>query len=384
MRLPLNFKTLPSAAHLFLFLTFILQQLTTGMKMILKLLLTCLLCFFSIGLLYALFVIIYPWITEYNPDEVAALSETAIPEEKLPSGQEYSILSWNIGYAGLGREMDFFYEGGKMVRPDRVKNEEYLNGILHFFKSYDTLDFIFLQEVDFRSSRSYKINQYSALGNRLNAYRSDAAINYKSAFVPSPILNPMGKVEAGQATFSRFSPTRAFRQATPGAYSWPMRLYMLKRCFLVSRFSLDNGRELVLFNIHNSAFDDASSLREQELELLKTMITEEYEKGNYVVVGGDWNQNPPGWNPFPGSKYITKAVWPIEETYLGAGWSWAFDPSLPTNRDVDQPFSAGKTPCSLLDFFVVSPNIRVNSLHTIDLEFRDSDHLPVLMTFQLL
>jgi endonuclease/exonuclease/phosphatase family metal-dependent hydrolase len=353
------------------------------MKKILKVLLVCLLCFLSIGILYGLYAIIVPWITEYNPEENTVILESG-PMNLLPADRDYSILSWNIGYAGLGGEMDFFYEGGRMTRPEEQQSQKYLAGITAFLEMNDSIDFMFIQEVDFRSKRSYRVDQYMAIQGTLAEYHGVSATNYKSAFVPSPALAPMGKVHAGLATFGRHSAANATRVSTPGSYAWPMRLFMLKRCFLVSRYRVGDGRFLVLFNIHNSAFDDAADLRDQELQLLRKLAMEEYEKGNYVVIGGDWNQNPPGWEPRTAVKYQVKNLWPIDKQYFPAQWTWAFDPGLPTNREVSTPFDPEGTNCTLLDFFLVSPNVKVESVKTIDLEFKYSDHLPVVMRFRLM
>jgi endonuclease/exonuclease/phosphatase family metal-dependent hydrolase len=279
--------------------------------------------------------------------------------------------------------MDFFYEGGRMVRPDREQNRGYLEGILDFLGKKESTDFMIIQEIDFRSKRSYGTDQFEAVQAKLDGHHGDYAINYKSAFVPSPFREPMGRVKAGQATFSRHIPASASRIATPGAYAWPVRLFMLKRCFLVSRYPVENGRELVLFNIHNSAFDDAGDLREKELELLRELALSEYTAGHYVVIGGDWNQNPPGWTPSPGRKYLAKELWPIEGDYMPEGWTWAFDPAWPTNREVSKPFNIRETLCTSLDFFLVSPNISVDGTEALDMEFRFSDHQPVIMGFTL-
>ena len=352
------------------------------MKKALKLFFTCLLCFLGVVILYGLYAIVYPWVTEYNPEETTVIIEDQ-SMKKLSSTQTYSILTWNIGYAGLGREMDFFYEGGKMVRPTKEQTEKYLNGITSFLKQHDSIDFMLLQEVDFRSKRSYKVDQYAVIREVLPGYTASSATNYKSAFVPSPLSEPMGSVHAGQATFGRYGPANAYRMSTPGTYAWPMRLFMLKRCFLISRYALENDKFIVLFNIHNSAFDDAGDLREQELKLLRKMAIEEYEKGNYVVIGGDWNQNPPGWVPQATGKYQLKALWPIDMDYMPDTWGWAFDPALPTNRSVTEPFQLEKTSCTSLDYFLTSPNVSIEKINVIDLGFEYSDHQPVLMKFRL-
>ncbi len=354
------------------------------MKKTLKFILACFLCIVGVGLIYGMYAIAYPWLTEFRPAEKELLYESTVPMEPPARDTALTILTWNIGYAGLGSEMDFFYEGGKMVRPGREQSRKYLQGILQFLQNRVSTDFIFIQEVDFRSKRSYRVNQYDSIQSVLKGFEGVHAINYRSVFVPSPFREPMGRVEAGLATFARYGPSASYRVATPGSYPWPVRLYMLKRCFLVSRHPVSEGKELVLFNIHNSAFDDAGDLRQQELELLSEMAREEYAAGNYVVIGGDWNQNPPHWTPPATGKYRVQELWPIEAGYMPPGWSWAFDPGLPTNRTVTTPFDRSKTACTVLDYFLVSPNIRPEAVEVIDMEFRVSDHQPVLMKFTLL
>jgi endonuclease/exonuclease/phosphatase family metal-dependent hydrolase len=354
------------------------------MKKILKFILVCIGCLLVAGLLYGLYAIVFPWVTEFRPAARTIVFERSKDMEKTIPDTTFQILTWNIGYAGLGREMDFFYEGGTMVRPGRDQMQKYLDGIREVLGSNQSTDFLFIQEVDFRSKRSFKVNQYDAIGSILEGYHGVSAINYQSAFVPSPLREPMGRVKAGLATFSRMSPSSASRIATPGAYPWPMRLFMLKRCFLVSRYPLPEGKELVLFNIHNSAFDDAGDLRQLELELLRALALEEYSSGNFVVIGGDWNQNPPGWSSNKKGKYQVQDLWPIGADYMPPEWSWAFDPGQPTNRSVNKPFDRKETICTALDYFLVSPNVRAEQTEVLDMEFQFSDHQPVLMRFTLL
>ena len=130
---------------------------------------------------------------------------------------------------------------------------------------------------------------------------------------------------------------------------------------LVTRYDIDNDKELVLINLHNSAFDDADDLRREELKLLKQLMLEEYGKGNYVIAGGDWNQNPPSLNFKNIKKYNTRSVWPIEKDFFPEEWSYAFDSRIPTNRDVHETFNLNSTTTTILDYFVTSPNIDVFS-----------------------
>ena len=60
-----------------------------------------------IAVLYFGGMIVYAMITDYEPAlrEDAALHGTARYEIETDS---FTLLSWNIGYAGLGKESDFF------------------------------------------------------------------------------------------------------------------------------------------------------------------------------------------------------------------------------------------------------------------------------------
>lgn len=352
--------------------------------MIIKLIIACIVCLVGISLLYVMGVFLYTMLTEFQPSQIEDITIQNSGKEHINADQELRLLTWNIGYGGLGKEMDFFYEGGRMVRPDKSSSKCYLQGISDVLKKQDFLDVILLQEVDFDSKRSYYADQSRMITTVLADYNVLLTTNYYSNYVPVPIFNPMGKVKSGITTFSKYKPVNAKRVAAPGKYSFPKRLFMLKRCFLITRYNVDNSKELVLINLHNSAFEDADDLRKGELKLLKQLIINEYEKGNYVIAGGDWNQNPSDLNLKNIKKYNTRSVWPVEKDFLPEDWSWAFDPSIPTNRDVHESFDLQSTTCTVLDYFVTSPNIKVISTKAIDLEFEFSDHQPVIIQLKLI
>jgi endonuclease/exonuclease/phosphatase family metal-dependent hydrolase len=354
------------------------------MNKILKLLLTCVICLVSAGILYFAGIIIYASFTTFNPEQKMELRIVGNQTAKADTTKIISLMTWNIGYAGLGKEMDFFYEGGKLVRPGKDLSVKYLDGISGFLSQNDTIDIMLLQEVDFNSKRSYDVNELKVFEEVLLDHSSLKAINYKSGFVPVPFSEPMGRVNSGMAVFSKFTIRDASRIATPGQHPWPKRLFILKRCFILTHIPIENSdKEVVVINVHNSAFGDEEALRNAELDLLKRYLLREYEAGNYVIAGGDWNQNPPGMDHSQIKKYKSRQGWPIEEGYLPSDWKWSFDPSLPTNRDVITPFEMDKTTCTILDFFITSPNIDVLRVQTIDLEFENSDHHPVIIQLKL-
>lgn len=324
-------------------------------------------------------------IMEFKPSEKEAIQlQGNSGEENLQSGI-ITLMTWNIGYAGMGAETNFFYDGGTMVRPPKDLNVKYLDSITHILQNRDSLDIILLQEVDKRSRRSYFVDQTMCIQSALPDFASVFAKNYDVLFVPAPMHNPMGKVLGGLMCLSRYKPVSSQRVSFPGNYDWPTRLFTLKRCFVMQRFEAGNGKELVVINTHNSAFDDGT-LRMKQLNKLRVTMLEEYQKGNFVIAGGDWNMNPPGFNPITvsnGDLAMLNVVGSIPVDFLPSGWHWVYDPNVPTNREVISKYVKNQTPTSIIDFFLVSPNITVLSSQTNDLGFSFSDHNPLLIKILL-
>ncbi len=121
------------------------------------------------------------------------------------------------------------------------------------------------------------------------------------------------------------------------------------------------------------------------MEMLKKCMLNEYQKGNYVVSGGDRNLNPPDFNPGQITtgdvvKIITTV---IEMDFFSEGWKWAYDSTIPTNRDVSTSYHKGKTKTTIMDYFIVSPNVNIIEVNTIQTEFKFSDHQPVYLKIGL-
>ncbi len=306
-------------------------------------------------------------------------------QQKMVTRNTFSIISWNIGYAGLGREMDFFYDGGTRTRASEAETRRWLQNIKSFVESEPETDFWLFQEVDFHAKRSYGIDQSIELAHSLPLYNYALATNYDVPFVPVPITDAMGRVKAGLMSFSAYSPRIARRYAYPQIAGWPERLFLLDRCFIELRISVDVGKELVILNTHNSAFVDKQNLMDMELAVLRNKMIREFELGNYVIAGGDWNMNPPGIiaSEFKGGYRFEPTKVSIPPNFVPDEWTVVFDPHTPSNRWVDQAYVPGKTPVTTLDFFIISPNVSVLNMEAIDLGFEQSDHNPVKLQFVL-
>jgi len=327
-------------------------------------------------------IIIYATATDYAPEPVETIRETA-NVSAVSDTLEMKILIWNIGYCGLDAKMDFFYDGGKQTRTTNEAVIKNMKAIKQVFIENSDIDIFLCQEVDINSKRSYYNDQYTELCRAVPGYYPAFAKNYDVFFVPLPFSAPLGAVESGLMTLSRFEPSNITRHTFPGNYAWPKRVFMLDRCFMVNRYQTMNDKELLVINTHKSAYDDGS-LRQQQMAYLKDFILAEYAKGNYIIVGGDWNQCPPNiQKKFDGYNFDTEVFSEIPSDYLSSDWRWIYDTSIPTNRRLDEPYDQKMTNTTIIDFFLVSPNINCISVKTLNFNFLHSDHQPVKLVVKM-
>lgn len=329
--------------------------------------------------------LIFMEVTDYRPPKELKLSISKDQEKTLQKGSKVSILTYNIGYGGMDKDQDFFMDGGTGSRSSsKEKTMENIKGVVDFAKSQET-DFVFIQEVDVNATRSYHINQYDYIEKKFSDYSSSLAINYKVPWVPVPVTKPMGSVEGGIMTLSKYNVKSALRYQYPGSEKWPRQLVEVDRCFLESHIPVQGGKDLVIINSHLSAFDKGGTIRKQQLGFLKEHITKLYKEGNYVIVGGDWNHQLPGTDA---SIFKTTEKWPdwlqkLPTDFIPEGFRFAVDPSIGTNRTDALPYKKDVNFLAVIDGFLLSPNVELNSIEGHDLQFKYTDHNPVTMEFTL-
>ena len=236
----------------------------------------------------------YLTLTEYRPPERERASVEPGGRELIGAGDSFRILTWNCGYGALGDNADFFMDGGKMVfTSDEERVHRNIAGIAEAAAAMEP-DMIFFQETDRNSARSYGIEETIELNNLLQqdydlAYTSSFAYNFNVRFVPFPIP-PIGRVRSGILTFSSARAREAERIQLPIPFKWPIRPANFKRCLLVERLPLKNvDKDLVLVNLHLEAYDNGEG-KEAQTRMLREILEEEAENGNYVIAGGDINQ----------------------------------------------------------------------------------------------
>lgn len=332
-------------------------------------------------------VLLFGWLsfTEFSPSDVEDIAvQNTDAALSLQPGSTINVLSWNVGYGGLGKGSDFFMDGGENVKSaDEETVNSYLNGIKNAVTGGNaSADICLFQEVDQNSGRSYHIDQTSLLSGFSNTY----AKNYSCNFVPYPIP-PIGKVNSGLLTASNFTIERATRIALPCPFKWPIRIANLKRCLLANYIPIEGSdKYLVVVDLHLEAYDDGSGKIAQTNQL-KEFIQAEYDKGNYVIAGGDFNQEFPGaLETYPNTHEELWAPGLLDESMIPEGWQYAYDLSSPTCRLLNQPYNMEDTKNTqyyVIDGFIVSPNLTVNGVRTIQENFENSDHNPVRVCITL-
>ena len=336
----------------------------------------------------ALGMITYLTATEYKPEPVEKaeiVTHVNASEPTIDAADSITLTSWNIGYAGLGENAEFVMDGGSgNGTPSEGDFAIYYQGVKDTLAAYasDT-DIFLLQEVDKRSTRSKYTNESEELPLAAQTASSAFALNYKCTFVPYP-LPPISTVESGIQTTSVYGTESAQRISLTCPFGWPVSTANLKRCLLVSRYDVEGtDKQLVVVNLHLEAYDDGEGRAKQTKELMK-VLEDEYAKGNYVIAGGDFNQSfPEALEAYPVKNSELWTPGTLEEGMLPEGWSFAYDASTPTCRLLNGPYDANSTQHYVIDGFIASPNVKVESVATQDEGFKFSDHNPVTMQVKL-
>ena len=336
--------------------------------------------------------------------QVEEISQNTEAGNELTTDKQYSALTYNIGFGAYTPDFSFFMDGGKSSwakSKDSVK--ETIKGAGELVASKDP-DFALVQEIDLDATRSYHVNEYSILKENLPAYNCVFAQNYDSAFLFYPFTQPHGKSKAGLALFSKYPITGSLRRSFPISTSFT-KFFDLDRCYSISRVPVDNGKELVIFELHMSAYGNSDAIREGQIRMLSEDMQKEYEAGNYVICGGDFNHDlkavdtqskasdadnntqtdsedstePESWAyPFPRSElpeHFSFCLDQLSEDEKNNLWNSA--------RNADMEYVPGETYTVTLDGFIISDNVECTKYENVNTGYSYSDHDPVYMEFQL-
>lgn len=337
---------------------------------------------------YVSYVLLSYYRVEDNlPLEVLKAAEPE--QETLAVETPCRAVSYNIGFGAYSADYSFFMDGGQESRARSAEAVyENVGGAMAAARDLSP-DFLLLQEVDVDGTRSHHVDELEMVRTALGAgYDSTFAQNYDSPFLFWPLLEPHGANQAGQVTFSRYPIVSALRRQLP-VEEGAMKLVDCDRCYSVQRISVPGeAGELVLYNLHLSAYTSGGIIAEEQLRLLFSDMAGEYQKGNWAVAGGDFNKDLLGDSDqifgVSGPAYTWAQPIPAQLVPEGLTVVAPFNQGDPAAscRNADRPYGP-ESYLVTVDGFVVSGNVTVLDSGVSDTGFLWSDHNPVYLDFVL-
>lgn len=341
----------------------------------------------------ALAYVAYVFISYYRIDdnqelEVASYGNSISDTAK--TGEVMRITSYNIGFGAYSDDYTFFMDGGKESRAFSAEAVYENVGGAAAVINEKAPDIALFQEVDYDGTRSYHIDEREILQDSINydrQYSFSFAQNYDSPYLLYPIFSPHGANKAGIMTFSKMRITEALRRSLPIETGFS-KVLDLDRCYSKSRVATENQKELVIYNMHLSAYTSSAETAENQLRMVIEDMQEEYEKGNYCIAGGDFNRDLLGNSPEIFHTALLDDNWakPVNKELFTDDIKLVapFDEASPkaSCRNPDKPYEPGDFVVTV-DGFIISGNIELIKSDVIDTGFKYSDHNPVYMEFKL-
>ncbi|APT14183.1 endonuclease [Lactobacillus jensenii] len=316
----------------------------------------------------------------------------------LATNKTYTLTTYNVGFGAYNPKYSFFMDTGEMKNGAKTRGK-YGTAVSKASELADTKgaiatikkqnpDFAFFQEIDTNSTRSFGVNQVKMAENAFDDMGSSFAQNFHSAYIAFPLNNPHGFARSGILALSKYHIDSSERRKYFVSSSLIEKFVDLDRCFNVMRLPVKNDKELVLINSHMSAYDKGGLSKKKQLALLNHVMKAEIQKGNYVICGGDFN------HAF-GTKYVAhfkseqkQHDWLAvlsQKDLASSGMRMITAQNaddVPTCRGSDIPYKKGVTYTTIVDGFLVSPNVQAVS-YNIDTQFAYADHNPVKLSFSL-
>jgi endonuclease/exonuclease/phosphatase family metal-dependent hydrolase len=289
-----------------------------------------------------------------------------------PPSSPLTVVSWNIGYAGLGEESDFIAEGGRRLRaPNRAIVEKNVEGVAAHLRALAP-DIVLMQELAGPGLLTRNVD----VAGRLSAALPDYSFTF-SPDVDSRLRPGAVALRHGLGLFTRVATSE------PRAIDLPDEphalAYVVARNYHALAIDLDVAdRPWTLINVHLAAYEQ-TGVRERQLRAVLDYAERLHADGRTVVVGGDYNLmlrdvafDGPG--PERDARRFPRDM-------LAVGWSLLADAGAPTIRSKEAPYRPGSNRLSIIDGFIVCPRVETLELRTLDLGFRFTDHQPVLARF---
>lgn len=307
---------------------------------------------------------------------LGARAVTFIRNDEIPkAGDELAVLTWNLGYGGLGADSDFIADGGKSFFPPSPQAvSRNIAGIVQTVKSIDADVYVFPE-----SAKPSPLNFWRDLQGALRGTMPHTARVFSADILTRWAPWPL-RFEHGMAMYSRkfvgmlnVEPLTREPDKIAGVIS---RDYSVR----IIRVQVEGKSDWVILGVHLAAFDKGADVRRKQLAEVMRYAKVLHEQGSPVIVAGDFNMvlAQTCFRTTTEPKYI-EWIHNFPMDALPAGWRIGADPRTPTVRTNERPYRAGENYTTVVDGFIVSPDVDIESVTTRDLGFAFSDHQPVLL-----
>ena len=316
----------------------------------------------------------------YNPPARMELSPECLrPGKVLKPGDEFSVLSWNLQFAG-SREHEFFYDGGSAVHVDEVTVQNTMQAIADLIKVRSP-DVLFLQEVDRDSARTGRVDQLQAYLGAGDWACYSSTPYHRSRYLPHPASEHLGRVDMHLAVLSRFTLEQGERIALPGLReSWLRRQFNLKRALQWLLLPVEGAEPIRLGNTHLSAFSDGDGTLSHQVGVLEAWVAQDES----WVLAGDMNMLPPGDDrgrlPDGGAAYADDPN-PMERLQPDR-YDVARGDLLNEQARTYLPFGA-EEPLKKIDYLLSSDRLELVEQSVLREASELSDHLPIWAKYRV-
>ncbi|MEN9852549.1 MAG: hypothetical protein RI996_492 [Candidatus Parcubacteria bacterium] len=299
---------------------------------------------------------------------------------KKKAGRQVRIVTWNLGYGGLGKNSDFKYDGGeRWLPPSRHDTQSNVFGITNWLKECNA-DILLLQEVATGGIINFWVNLRKDLNKVFRAWNQIFFADIKTRLLPFPF-----SVMHGLVTYSTLAIKSDELLSLPSDGDISFGIFNKKYRAIVTNCTIENSTEYwCIINIHFSAFDSGGILRKKQLQHVLEYAQAEEKAGAHIVIGGDFNLRL-GHTEFThttNDKYIWNFK-DFESDILPQGWKLHADTTVPSVRSDDRPYEKGQNYTTVIDGFITSTKVRAVSVTGIDMGFEFSDHNPVVGEFEV-
>lgn len=322
--------------------------------------------------LFVFVIAFYYWAKKANQSfndytEIVQFSNAS----RVPLKDTFSLMTYNIGYlSGMTNNLAVDMPEGLFVSNLKAANQLLI---------HSRADIIAFQEIDFRSSRSYFVNQFLELGEILKYFNGATAINWDKKYVPFPywpFKYHFGEMLSGQAVLSHSGIISNERVVLPKPESNPFyyNAFYLERLAQLVWFKTSRDSLLVI-NVHFEAWDGPT--RELQADIVLD-IFKKYENDYPIILTGDFNCTPPySENAFD---EITMATL-IQHPNISAAISqqqYEISPNLYFTFNSESPYEK-------IDYILYNNKyLSCYSSEVINPSVKISDHLPVFAKFVII